>query len=70
MRCCACDNLLTQIEMGRKSPATGEDYLLCTECLLEAGLLHQAIENPLAEEENDDTTDPDFYDRLGDQNDS
>ena len=68
MRCCACDALLTQIEMGRKSPATGEDYLLCTVCLLEAGLLHQAIENPLAEsaeEIAEDSPDRFFDEEIG-----
>lgn len=38
-------------EMGRKSPVTNEEYLLCTPCLKEAGLLIEAVENPLAEED-------------------
>ena len=66
MRCVACDDMLSALEMSRKSPATGEDYLLCTPCLMEAGLLVHSIENPLADVE-EDATDPDFYDRLGDQ---
>ena len=39
MRCVACDDPLTSGEMGKKSPVTGEDYLLCRPCLKEAGLL-------------------------------
>jgi hypothetical protein len=49
MRCVACDEPLSALEMSRKSPMTGEDYLLCTECLIAAGLLVHSIENPLAE---------------------
>ena len=66
MRCVACDDPLTALEMSRKSPVTQEEYDLCTECLKKAGLLTLAIENPLADREEDET-DPDFYDRLGDQ---
>lgn len=39
MRCIACDDMLTSGEMGKKSPITGEEYLLCRPCLKEAGLL-------------------------------
>jgi len=64
MRCVACDKMLSALEMSRKSSVTNEDFLLCTKCLQEAGLLVFSIENPLAE--NEDQTDPDFYDQLGD----
>jgi hypothetical protein len=50
MHCVACDDPLTPKEMGRKSPITGEDYLLCTPCLEAAGLLQQAIEIPIADD--------------------
>lgn len=66
MRCVACDDPLTGLEQSRKSPTTGEDYLLCTPCLREAGLLVPSIENPLADDQMDDQ-DPDFYDTLGNQ---
>ena len=66
MRCVACDEPLTGLEQSRKSPATGADYLLCTPCLREAGLLVTSVENPLASDDVD-TTDPDFYDTLGNQ---
>ena len=67
MRCIACDDPLSQVEQSRKSPNTGEDYLLCTRCLAVAGLLFVAEEKPWVEPPEDDT-DPDFYDILGDQN--
>ena len=51
MRCVACDEPLTGLEQSRKSPTTGEDYLLCTPCLREAGLLVPSVENPLADTE-------------------
>lgn len=51
MRCVACDDPLTGLEQSRKSPITGEDYLLCTPCLREAGLLIPSVENPLADTE-------------------
>lgn len=51
MRCVACNEPLSSLEMGRKSPVTGEDYLLCTKDLREAGLLVTAEENPIAEED-------------------
>lgn len=51
MRCVACDDPLTALEQSRKSPTTGEDYLLCTPCLREAGLLVPSVENPLADTE-------------------
>ena len=60
MRCVACDESLTALEMSRKSPVTGEDYLLCTKCLVEAGLLIVAIENPLAETEIEGSYEEDF----------
>lgn len=54
MRCVACDDPLSALEMSRKSPVTGEDYLLCTPCLAKAGLLVHSIENPLADVEEGD----------------
>lgn len=54
MHCVACDLLLSQKELSRKSPTTGEDYLLCTKCLAEAGLLHLAVENPLVESDEEE----------------
>ena len=50
MRCVACDEPMTGLEMSRKSPVTGEEYLLCTACLIKAGLLVEATENPLADD--------------------
>jgi len=48
---------LTALEMSRKSAVTGEDFLLCTICLSEAGLLIVAAENPLAETDGADGSD-------------
>ena len=66
MHCVACDVQLTPQEMSRKSPVTGEDYLLCTHCLDAAGLLHKATENPLA---IDEVTDAVFNDTLSEGDD-
>lgn len=63
MRCVACDEPMTPMEQSRKSPTTGQEYLLCTPCLREAGLLSDAIENPIAEDVYQDIamlTDEDF----------
>ena len=60
MHCIACDEFLTALEMSRKSPVTREDYLLCTKCLVEAGLLIVSIENPLAETEIEGSYEEDF----------